>query len=391
MIELNEWDSDNFNCSSWADILDNYIDLEREEDILKYSIQLLQTNDIVAFGTVADVFLAPMPDRRWGNMNPYWSLKQLLRTKAREILLRNSITEVEDQEISDILTQAHYMALSVLCFVGYEEEDLEAAWQILSNSSSIPKLISRADDVIRYTLRYTLNISKALNNKLIEYYSERFLEKQRPKHLYILNSLGGDGVAEILETVLRSPEPEEERTGIRSSILEEALYSPHINISNRFRPIGQEYCNLYTQMHEAGKIKHFPLSNFEFSRINKILGVLDELESVMTRLKAEEVSREERIRIVDNWLTEEVFDLLSAKLHNKDFFNQLPNQIAAHIIEHLLDFNKQNSAGILKLISIAEQLSIYDKDSFSKVFIKANEMLPLARAFNEETQVYPHD
>jgi len=324
-------------------------------------------------------------------MNPYWSLKQLLRTKAREILLRNSITEVEDLEISEILTQAHYMALRVLSFVGYEEEDLEAAWQILSNSSSIPKLISRADDVIRDTLRYTLNISKALNNKLIEYYSERFLEKQRPKHLYILNSLGGDGVAEILETVFRSPEPEEERTGIRSSILEEALYSPHINISNRFRPIGQEYCNLYTQMHEAGKIKHFPLSNFEFSRINKILGVLDELESVMTRLKAEEVSREERIRIVDNWLTEEVFDLLSAKLHNKDFFNQLPNQIAAHIIEHLLDFNKENYAGILKLISIAEQLSIYDKDSFSKVFIKANEMLPLARTFNEETQVYPQD
>jgi hypothetical protein len=389
MIALNEWDSDYFNRSSCADILDNYIALERKEDILKYSIQLLQTNDIVAFGTVADVFLAPMADRRWGNMNPYWSLKQLLRTKAREILLRNSITEVEDREISEILTQAHYMALSVLCFVGYEEEDLEIAWQILSNNSSIPKLIQTADDVIRYTLRYTLNISKALNNKLIEYYSEQFLEEQSPNALYILNSLGGDGVAEILETVFRAPE--EESTGIRSSILKEALYSPHINISNRFRPIGQEYCNLYTQMHEAGKIKHFPLSNFQVSRINKILGVLDELESVMTRLKAEEVSIEERIRIVDNWLTEEVFDLLSAKLHNKDFFNQLPNQIAAHIIEHLLDFNKENYAGILKLISIAEQLSIYDKDSFSKVFIKANEMLPLARAFNEETQVYPHD
>jgi hypothetical protein len=144
-------------------------------------------------------------------------------------------------------------------------------------------------------------------------------------------------------------------------------------------------------MHEAGEIEHFPLSNFEFSSVNKILGVLDELESVMTRLKAEEVSIEERIRIVDNWLTEEVFDLLCAKLHNKDFFNQLPNQIAAHIIEHLLDFNKENYAGILKLISIAEQLSIYDKDSFSKVFIKANEMLPLARAFNEENQVYPQD
>jgi hypothetical protein len=278
-----------------------------------------------------------MADRRWGNMNPYWSLKQLLRTKAREILLRNSITEVEDQEISEILTQAHYMGLSVLCFVGYEEEDLEIAWQILSNNSSIPKLIYIADDVIRYTLHYPVNISKALNNKLIEYYSERFLEEQSPNDLYILNSLGGERVAEILETVFRSPEPEEERTGIRSSILNEALYSPHINISNRFRPIGQEYCNLYTQMHEAGEIEHFPLSNFEFSSVNKILGVLDELESVMTRLKAEEVSIEERIRIVDNWLTDEVFDLLNAKLHNKDFFNQLPNQIAAHIIEHLLD------------------------------------------------------
>jgi hypothetical protein len=103
----------------------------------------------------------------------------------------------------------------------------------------------QADDVIRDTVRYTLNISKALNNKLIEYYSERFLEKQRPQHLYILNSLGGDGVAEI--------------------------------------------------------------------------------------------------------------------------------------------------SGILKLISIAEQLSIYDKDSFSKVFIKTNEMLPLARAFNEKNPVYPQD
>jgi hypothetical protein len=225
---------------------------------------------------------------------------------------------------------------------------------------------------------------------LIEYYSERFLEEQSLKHLYILNSLGGDQVAEILETVFRSPE--EKRTGIRSRILNQALYSPHINISNRFRPIGQEYCNLYTQMDEAGEIKDFPLSNFEFSRINEILGFLDELESVMTRLKAEEVSIEERIRIVDNWLTEEVFDLLSAKLLNKDFFNQLPNQIAAHIIEHLLDFNKKRKyAGILKLISIAEQLSIYDKDSFSKVFIKGNQMLPLARAFNEENQVYPQD
>jgi len=390
MIILNDWDSDYFNRSSCADILHNYIDLEREEDILKYSIQLLQTNDIVAFGTVADVFLEPMPDRRWGVMNPYWSLKQLLRTKAREILLRNSITEVEDQEISDILTQAHYMALRVLSFVGYEEEDLEIAWQILSNNSSIPQLIDGADDVIRRTLRYPVNISKALNNKLIEYYSERFLEEQSLKHLYILNSLGGDQVAEILETVFRSPE--EKRTGIRSRILNQALYSPHINISNRFRPIGQEYCNLYTQMDEAGEIKDFPLSNFEFSRINEILGFLDELESVMTRLKAEEVSIEERIRIVDNWLTEEVFDLLSAKLLNKDFFNQLPNQIAAHIIEHLLDFNKKRKyAGILKLISIAEQLSIYDKDSFSKVFIKGNQMLPLARAFNEENQVYPQD
>ena len=389
MILLRQWKSVYFNRSSCADILHNYIDLEREEDILKYSIQLLQTNDIVAFGTVADVFLAPMPDHRWGRMNPYWSLKQLLRTKAREILLRNSITEVEDREISDILTKAHYMALRVLSFVGYEEEDLEIAWQILSNNSSIPKLIYGADDVIRHTVRYALNISKALNNKLIEYYSERFLEEQSPNHLEILNSLGGDRVAEILETVFRAPE--EERTGIRSIILNQALYSPHINISNRFRPIGQEYCNLYTQMDEAGERKHFPLSNFEFSNVKEILGVLDELESVMTRLKAEEVSIEERIRIVDNLLTEEVFDLLCAKLHNKDFFNQLPNQIAAHIIEHLLDFNKEDYAGILNLISIAEQLSIYDKDSFSKVFIKANEMLPLARAFNEETQVYPHD
>jgi|GEM_PF-4667226 len=74
-------------------------------------------------------------------------------------------------------------------------------------------------------------------------------------------------------------------------------------------------------MHKAGERKNFPLSNFEFSNVNEILGILDELESVMTRLKAEEVSREERIRIVDNWLTEEVFDLLCAKLHNKDFFN----------------------------------------------------------------------
>jgi len=389
MILLSQWKSDYFNRSYCADILHNYIDLEREEDILKYSIQLLQTNDIVAFGTVADVFLAPMPDHRWGMMNPYWSLKQLLRTKAREILLRNSTTEVEDREISEILTKAHYMALRVLSFVGYEEEDLEVAWQILSNNSSIPKLIYGADDVIRDTLRYAVNISKALNNKLIEYYSERFLEEQSPNHLEILNSLGGDRVAEILETVFRSPE--EKRTGIRSSILNQALYSPHINISNRFRPIGQEYCNLYTQMHEAGERKHFPLSNFEFSNVNEILGVLDELESVMTRLKAEEVSIEERIRIVDNWLTEEVFDLLCAKLHNKDFFNQLPNQIAAHIIEHLLDFNKEDYAGILNLISIAEQLSIYNKDSFSKVFIKGKEMLPLARAFNEKNQVYPQD
>ncbi|MBD1832494.1 hypothetical protein H6F61_07240 [Cyanobacteria bacterium FACHB-472] len=389
MITLNEWDSDYFNRSSCADILCNYIDLEREEDILKYSIQLLQTDDIVAFGTVADVFLDPMPDRRWGKMNPYWSLKQLLRSKAREILLRNSTTEVEDREISEILTQAHYMALRVLCFVGYEEEDLEIAWQILSNNSSIPKLIYRADDVILYTLRYTENISEALNNKLIEYYSERFLEEQNSNHLHILNSLGGDQVAEVLERVFRVPE--EERTGIRSSILNEALYSPHINISNRFRPIGQEYCNLYTQMYDAGEIKNFPLSEFKFKSLKQILSVLDELESVITRLKAEEVSIEERIQIVDNWLTEEVFDLLSTKLHNRDFFNQLSNQIAAHIIEHLLDFNKKNYAGILKLMSIADKLSIYDKDSFSKVFIKGNQMLPLARAFNEENQLYPMD
>jgi len=57
----------------------------------------------------------------------------------------------------------------------------------------------------------------------------------------------------------------------------------------------------------------------------------------------------------------------------------------------LLDFNKEDYAGILNLISIAEQLSIYDKDSSSKVFIKANEMLPLARAFNEKDQLYPQD
>jgi|GEM_PF-7004578 len=231
MIALNSWDYDSFDRSSCAEMLDKYLDLERKEDILKYSIQLLQTNDIVAFGTVADVFLAPMADRRWGLMNPYWSLKQLLRTKAREILLRNSTTEVEDQEISEILTKAHYMALRVLSFVGYEEEYLEVAWQILSNNSSIPQLIYGADNVIRDTLRYAVNISKALNNKLIEYYSERFLEEQIPKHLEILNRLGGDRVAEILETVFRAPE--EERTGIRSIILNQALYSPHINMRIR--------------------------------------------------------------------------------------------------------------------------------------------------------------
>jgi hypothetical protein len=34
MISLNDWDSDYFNRYFCADILHNYIDLEREKDIL---------------------------------------------------------------------------------------------------------------------------------------------------------------------------------------------------------------------------------------------------------------------------------------------------------------------------------------------------------------------
>lgn len=391
MPELNEWNSDYFNYSKLADKLWNYLGVESEEEALKFSSELLQTKDIIAFGAVADVFLEHMPDRRWGKMNPYWSLKGLLRRKAREILLRSSkLEEVEDQQLrSRILMGGRSMALSVLSFVGYEEQDIEIAWQILSSNFSEPKLISSADDVIHYALPYVLNISTSLRNKLIDYYSKHFLEKQSPYHLYILNTLGGNQVAEILETAFLLND--EKRQGIKSRILEAALYSSDMTITNKFRPIAIEYSKLYTEMYENDEIKRFPLTKFRFKSVSQILKALDALESVMERLKAEDVSIEERIDIVDTWLTEEVFNLLGNKLNNLDFFRQLPIQISAYIIERLLDFNLKNYANILKLMSIAEKLFVKNESSLSKVLLKANQMLPMAREFNKQNQLYPMD